>query len=128
MSGGTCNPLTDSARPVLYGLFEFPGIGHKQLLLKSRPQVCDERFEFGAASFSQAVINPVSSTAISDQAGPFQIGEVARDVGLRYSDDILNVAAAQLSGEQQVHDAQAVYVRKPFEIILNRSHRPLLAC
>lgn len=116
------NAFAHAASAVPYGLLELLGIRRELFVLKGRFQVCDKGFEFWPCVFDKPVVDTVSSTAISDQARPLHVCEVAGDIGLGHSEHVLDVTAAQLPREQQIHDSQAVYVREAFEITFHISH------
>ena len=93
---------------------------------ENRPQKLKQGLEFTIRRIGQPMEDPESFPPIRHQAGVFEICEVARDVGLRHLEHVLDVAAAQLTVQKQVQNAEAVAVPQSlearFEFCLPVSH------
>ena len=72
----------------------------------------------------ESVVHPGALTANGNNAGPAQIGEVARDFGLGLAEDLDKIADAKLVLSHEIEQAQAREVAECLEKSLNiEDHR-----
>ena len=84
------------------------------LLIRARRRRVTDRVDCGAeggacariVDWRQAVVHPRSITTGLDQPRPAEIGEVARDGGLRQPQRTVNVTDTHFTGGQQAQDAE----------------------
>jgi hypothetical protein len=63
----------------------------------------------------EAVVHPQAFPARSDQARPPQVGKMARGLGLRNLQGVVNVTHAHVPGHQEAQDAQPRRVGQSLE-------------
>lgn len=69
-------------------------------------------FEQGRSLLGQTIKHPLALPLGCHHTVAAQISQMTRNLGLRFSDDILQMADAERSPEQQMHDAQTRAVTK----------------
>ena len=62
------------------------------------------------SGIGKSVVNPIAVATIEHHSRVLQIGQMARNVRLRVLQNVLDVAYAQLTVQQQVNDPQPIVV------------------
>ncbi len=75
----------------------------------------DDRGQDGIGELAEPVVNPQPFASRLDEAGPTKIREVARRLRLRDLEALVDVADADLAGQQQSQDTEPRGVGERFE-------------
>jgi len=65
-------------------------------------EACEVGRQLTRGPGGKAVDHPVGVSPRTDQASPFQVGQVLRDLHLGFTEDALDVADAQFAGAEEV--------------------------
>src|SRR5208283_2647076 len=109
---GKSFPFTDRARTCRNGISETFCVPLQLLFVpedlaeKIKQQAFGRRF----SGIGETVIDAVAVATIEDHSGVLQIRQMARNVRLRILQNVLDVAHAKLTMQQQVNDPQSIVV------------------
>ena len=97
-------------------LLQTPGVALHGLDVRQRVgHGLSDRLEERIGERRHAVVDPEAVPARLDQADAAQVGEMPRGLGLRDLEALMQVAHADLTGQEQAENPQARRVRQRFE-------------
>lgn len=70
----------------------------------------------GLCPFYKTEVDAVCLTAVIHQTGVLEIAQASGNIGLRSTEDVLDVASAQLAAKEQVENPKSVLIGQSLEI------------